>query len=161
MSINVFRIDDRLIHGQVVTAWMNYADAQQVIVVDDKVAADAFQQTLLKMTTPKNILLKILSVNEAQVELQDEIKLRTIVIVRGPEQANAILFNNKVVNEINIGNMNMRTGKQRILDNLWLNDDEYKAMLDLIKKHIHLEYRTLPNDVPHDVDELLKGYAVN
>lgn len=43
MSINVFRIDDRLIHGQVVTAWMNYADAQQVIVVDDKVAADAFQ----------------------------------------------------------------------------------------------------------------------
>lgn len=118
MSINVFRIDDRLIHGQVVTAWMNYADAQQVIVVDDKVAADAFQQTLLKMTTPKNILLKILSVNEAQVELQDEIKLRTIVIVRGPEQANAILFNNKVVNEINIGNMNMRPGKQRILDNL-------------------------------------------
>ena len=47
MKISVFRIDDRLIHGQVITAWIAYADAKTIIVADDKAAGDEFTQSLL------------------------------------------------------------------------------------------------------------------
>ena len=43
MEISVFRIDDRLIHGQIITAWIAYADAKNIIVADDKAAVDEFQ----------------------------------------------------------------------------------------------------------------------
>ena len=64
MEISVFRIDDRLIHGQIITAWIAYADAKTIIVADDKAAADSFSQSLLKMATPDSIDLKILSVDD-------------------------------------------------------------------------------------------------
>lgn len=66
MNITVFRIDDRLIHGQIITAWLAYADAKQIVVADDKAAKDSFQQTLLKMATPDNVQLKIMTLSEAK-----------------------------------------------------------------------------------------------
>lgn len=60
MEVSVFRIDDRLIHGQVITAWIAYADAKSIVVADDKAAKDEFTQSLLKMATPDSIQLKIL-----------------------------------------------------------------------------------------------------
>lgn len=66
MNITVFRIDDRLIHGQIVTAWLHYADAKQIVVADDKAANDTFSQSLLKMATPKGVNLKIVDLSEGK-----------------------------------------------------------------------------------------------
>ncbi|MFA7503021.1 MAG: PTS sugar transporter subunit IIB, partial [Anaerovoracaceae bacterium] len=52
MNITVFRIDDRLIHGQVVTRWIGHAGAKRIVVIDDRVAADPTQQMLLKFAVP-------------------------------------------------------------------------------------------------------------
>ena len=57
MNINVFRIDDRLIHGQIVTKWIKYAAAKMNMVVDDKAAGDKTQQMILKFAVPSGIKL--------------------------------------------------------------------------------------------------------
>lgn len=72
MEVSVFRIDDRLIHGQVITAWIAYADAKSIVVADDKAAKDEFTQSLLKMATPDSIQLKILSVEDAITYLKGD-----------------------------------------------------------------------------------------
>lgn len=58
MNITVFRIDERLIHGQIVTAWLQYADAKQIVVVDDNAAKNSLRQNyyvwlLLKISNYK------------------------------------------------------------------------------------------------------------
>lgn len=52
-SIVLTRIDDRLIHGQVMTSWLNYTSATKIMVVDDRSAQDPFLKTVLKMQFPK------------------------------------------------------------------------------------------------------------
>lgn len=59
MKVTVMRIDDRLIHGQIVTRWIDYAEAKKILVVDDKAAADSMQQMLLKLAVPSGITLDV------------------------------------------------------------------------------------------------------
>ena len=61
MAVEFCRIDDRLIHGQVVTTWLNVKQIEQVIIVDDKVAKDKIQSNVLKMSVPRNVKLHIFS----------------------------------------------------------------------------------------------------
>lgn len=157
MNITVFRIDDRLIHGQVATSWTNYANAKQIVVADDVVINDTFQQSLLKMATPRGVELKLLSLEEAKEEINSgsEDVTDTLFLVRGVTEANTILEDNNVVEEINIGNLNMRKGKEKILDNLWVYPEDIEAFRELEQKGLKLEYRTLPNDKKQSVISLI------
>jgi len=157
MNISVFRIDDRLIHGQIVTAWVNYADARQIVVADDKASKDEFQKTLLKMATPKSVELHILNLEEAfkMISEGDDTK-KTLLLVRGPKEALAIVDACKNLKSINVGNLNMKKGKTKVLGNLWVEASDITAFDALSKKGILTEVRAVPNDRSLDVIELLK-----
>lgn len=157
MKITVFRIDDRLIHGQIVTAWVNYADAKQIVVADDKASTDEFQKTLLKMATPKSVDLHILSIDDARKmisESKDDKK--TLLLVRGPKDALGIIDAVPDVKSINVGNLNMKKGKTKVLGNLWVEAQDILAFHELSQKGISTEVRAVPNDKSLDVIDLLK-----
>lgn len=157
MNISVFRIDDRLIHGQIVTAWAAYADAKQIVVADDMAAGDTLQQSLLKMATPKTINLKIMNLVDAKEYLSSqEDQLKTLFLVRGPIQAKKLLDDNKIIPSINVGNLNMKKGKTKVLDNLWVFEEDTQAFKELIDLGIDIEYRTIPNDTKQSVKSLLE-----
>ena len=59
------RVDDRLIHGQVVTQWVKVFHAQKIVVIDDQVAIDKMQEVLLKFAAPPDLKVSILSVEKA------------------------------------------------------------------------------------------------
>ena len=73
------RIDDRLIHGQVMTQWIQYTEANEVLIIDDGVAKDSFLQMVMKSSVPGKISLKVLSVNKG-------INVFLRVIVTEPEE---------------------------------------------------------------------------
>lgn len=64
MPINVARIDDRLIHGQVITTWVKNFDIEQVIIVNDKVANDTVQQSVLTMVAPPDLKVVVFGVDK-------------------------------------------------------------------------------------------------
>lgn len=157
MNITVFRIDDRLIHGQIITAWLAYADAKQIVVADDKAAKDSFQQTLLKMATPDNVQLKIMTLSEAREAIKnDSDNTKTLFLAKGPKEALEILDSSDKISNINVGNLNMKKGKTKVLGNLWVNNEEVDAFVELNSRGINLEVRAVPTDRSQDVIELLK-----
>lgn len=157
MDITVFRIDDRLIHGQVATSWLGYANAKQIVVADDEVVNDSLQKSLLKMATPRGIDLKLFSIDQAKEELKRTEKdgVKTLFLVRSPVSASRLLDDNTKVKEINVGNLNMRKGKEKILDNLWVYPEDLEAFKQLNDIGVDLEYRTLPNDNKRSIMSLI------
>src|SRR5699024_9924075 len=157
MNIKTFRIDDRLIHGQVATSWVGNANAKQIVVADDEVVNDSLQKSLLKMATPKGVELKLFSIEENREELKntDNDGTETLFLVKSPVAASKLLNDDKKVKEINVGNLNMRKGKEKILDNLWVYPEDIEAFKKLDSIGINLEYRTLPNDNKKSVMSLL------
>ena len=61
MAVKFIRIDDRLIHGQIVTAWVKSYQAKKVIIVDDLVAKDEFLIHVMEMVKPSGITLDVIS----------------------------------------------------------------------------------------------------
>lgn len=156
MNITVFRIDDRLIHGQIVTAWIAYANAEQIIVADDKAANDDFQISLLKMATPKNINLHILTVEDAiKLINEDSGTTKTLLLARGPKEALQLVEGGVPNKEINVGNINMKKGKTKILGNLWVDQDDVENFRKLAEKGVNIEVRTVPNERSQDVIKLI------
>ena len=157
MEISVFRIDDRLIHGQIITAWIAYADAKTIIVADDKAAKDEFQQSLLKMATPDSIDLKILSVDDAIAFVQSgEGEGKVLLLMRGPESALKFIEAGIKKDQINVGNMNMKKGKTKVLGNLWVFPEDVENIKKIYDMGVKLEVRAVPNERSQDVLELLK-----
>lgn len=157
MEIGVFRIDDRLIHGQVITAWISHADATAVVVADDKAAGDDFQKALLKMATPDSIELRIVTVDEAASLFGDEgPDGRALLLVRGPEQALRLIRAGVKVDRINVGNMNMKKGKTKVLGNLWVFPEDVDAIEKVYREGVSLEVRAVPSERSQDVMDLLR-----
>lgn len=124
MNITVFRIDERLIHGQIVTAWLQYAEAKQIVVVDDSVAKNSLRQKLLRMATPKDIKLQVLTIADAIKILQDDTSSDNTLLLAGSPSTALQLADVLTIKSINIGNQNMKKGKSKILDNFWLFDED-------------------------------------
>ena len=147
MKINIFRIDDRLIHGQIITGWIGDANAKRIVVIDDLAASDEFQQTILKMATPSGIELVVIS-SDAAIDYisNDESNTNTLVLVRSVSVALKLVENGLEIPSINVGNINMKKGRTKLLSNLWLNEEEVEEFRRLDKLTIKLDLRTVPTD---------------
>jgi mannose/fructose/N-acetylgalactosamine-specific phosphotransferase system component IIB len=150
------RIDDRLIHGQIVTAWITYSAAKAVVVADDAAAADDVQKALLQMAAPSGVTLHVLRLEEAAALLRsDATDTPVFVIVRGPRQANALLEKGVSADAINVGNVGMKKVKKQLLPYLWLDEGEAGSFRELDKKKVRLDVRAVPTDRSQNAMDLI------
>ena len=85
-NIVLARIDERLIHGQVATQWLNLIAANTIVVADDKIPSDNFMTMILKAVCPRNCELHLLTAEEAAEFLKGEPGTeRVFVVTKGPE----------------------------------------------------------------------------
>ena len=64
MEIGLIRVDSRLIHGQVITKWLNYSKANVIVVVDDELSKDSFMSEIYTASAPNGIVVEILSIDD-------------------------------------------------------------------------------------------------
>ena len=162
MRVTVMRVDDRLIHGQIITRWIDYAEAKRILVVDDKAAGDSIQQMLLKLAVPSGIKLEILSKEDGIKRIQtDTNNDNVLLLMRNPEEARQFLkmgFEIKTINIGNISNSKSETGRKKVLDYIYLEERDAAAMRELLKMGIQLDVRAIPTEWSKDGAELLKKY---
>jgi len=157
MPIVLIRIDDRLIHGQVVVGWSHYLEANQIIVADDKVAGDTTQKMLYEMVVPPDMKVSILSVREAAQILQQQSQdtFRTIVLFSKPQDVVCYFQAGGPVKSVNVGGMRFEPGKKQIAQTISVNEEDLAAFRELQKEHIILEGRAVPTDPPLDISKFL------
>lgn len=64
-EIRLIRADFRLIHGQVITKWINQSGADRIIIIDDVLSQDEFMSSIYTMSAPMGFVVEIYSVEEA------------------------------------------------------------------------------------------------
>lgn len=159
MKIQVFRIDDRLIHGQIVTKWIKDAEAKMIMVVDDKAANDKTQQMILKLAVPSGITLEILTKENAVVRInEDRTNTNVLLLVRNPFEANALIEMGLQVERIIIGNISnskSEVGRIKLLDYIYVEPKDVEAIKNLNSKGIKLEVKAIPEERAKDPMELI------
>jgi PTS system mannose-specific IIB component len=159
MAIVLMRVDDRLIHGQVVEGWVPSLKVDLVLVVSDAAAADEIQTALMKMALPPSVGLLVLPVAEAATMLSSaQFAARSaLVLVPGPAEALALVEKGVAIDRINVGGLHYTVGKVQLGRALFLDEKDRLALRALAAKGIRLEGRALPGDVEEDLTVALEG----
>ncbi|MEK7233726.1 MAG: PTS sugar transporter subunit IIB [Elusimicrobiota bacterium] len=159
MGVALMRVDDRLIHGQVVEGWVPFLKVDLVLVVSDVGAADEIQIALMKMALPPSVGLLVLPVAEAASALRSEqfAARSALVLVPGPSEALALVEKGVTVDFINVGGLHYTVGKVQLGRAFFLDEKDRLALRALAAKGIRLGGRALPGDVEEDLTAALEG----
>ncbi len=156
-KIVLTRIDDRLIHGQVMTAWLNYTGANRIVIVDDIVAKDEFIISILKMAVPAGIKVNIYDITKAVTKFQEEKETndKIIILVKTPQTIYSLLEKGLEIKNLNVGGMGAQPGRKKLYRNISASDEEKEIFKKLIAKGIETTIRIIPDNKEVKVDKLL------
>ncbi|PWF99407.1 PTS system mannose/fructose/N-acetylgalactosamine-transporter subunit IIB [Levilactobacillus bambusae] len=158
LTIKLARIDSRLIHGQVVTGWARVAQPNRILVVDDTVAQDSLQKTLLKQAAPAGMKVNCITV-EKMIQIWGDPKfdvIKALVLTKGPEAMAEMVKGGVSIPEVNVGNMTFEDGKTVIASNLAVSQEDVDAFNYLHDQGVKLSRQMVPGDSAVDVMDLLK-----
>ncbi|HDN2510958.1 PTS sugar transporter subunit IIB [Providencia vermicola] len=156
MPINVARIDDRLIHGQVITTWVKNFDIEQVIIVNDKVANDSVQQSVLTMAAPPDLKVVVFGVDKfIEVLKKAEIKRRTMLLFTNSVDVNKLVENGLKLEKLNVGGMRMQEGRRNLSRAVAVTPEEEQAFKSLINNNVAVEIQMVPKDPIVELKTLL------
>ncbi|SFL34839.1 PTS sugar transporter subunit IIB [Pelosinus propionicus] len=156
-TIVLARIDDRLIHGQVMTAWLQYVGANHIVIIDDETASDDFLKSIIEMAVPREIKLHIYHCEEAAAEIKkmsDDEKL--MILAKVPESFLTVIETGLPLEKIIIGGMGANTKRTKFYKNISASDTERETFKKITAHGTKLVIHIIPDQQAVGVEEYLK-----
>lgn len=160
MSIVLYRVDERLIHGQVVVGWGSELHPDTIIVVDDDLARSTWEQELYAMGLPDELATRFEDVAAARAQLDGwrSGSSRVMVLTRDVSTMRRLADAGAMRGEeVNIGGIHHAPGREAILPYVYLSPAEKSEMDALANEGVTISARDLPGTRRVELKELLKG----
>jgi len=147
-EFGLVRIDDRLIHGQVIAVWCKHQPFSRIVIVDDAVAADAFMQDVLRLSAPPGLQVEVFSIAEGIQALNADTPARrtTMVLLKSPLAAKRLYDGGLKYNALNIGGIGHGPGRKNIFKNIAASAEEVVILKDLLNKGVKITLLTVPGE---------------
>jgi mannose/fructose/N-acetylgalactosamine-specific phosphotransferase system component IIB len=160
MPIVLFRVDERLIHGQVVVGWGERLHVDRIVVVDDELSDSAWEQELYCLGVPSTVDATFLSVEQARhaIPRWSEEPRRIIVLVRDVDGLVRVAEGGLLSGiEVNLGGIHHAPGREKILPYLFLNAREKDELRGVAATGALVSARDLPGSSAIPIKSLLDG----
>ncbi|HIX67569.1 MAG TPA: PTS sugar transporter subunit IIB [Candidatus Anaerostipes excrementavium] len=157
-NIVLARIDDRLIHGQVMTAWVQHTGGNEIVIADDKVAKDPFLCAVITGAVPKHLKAQAMTLKDAAAylkEKEDEQERKFIILTKGPDAYLELIQSGVNIQEINLGGMGSRQGRTKLYKNISAGQDERDMFQELTEKNVHIYIQVVPNTEKVELNKVL------
>ena len=157
MSFGLWRIDDRLIHGQVATRWTKETGVKRIIVVNDNVVKDKTRATMLKQAVPPGVTAHVVSVDKMMrvynnPEYAGE---KVMLLFTNPTDALELVRRGVPIQSINIGGMAYKEGRVMLDMSVSVDEKDIEAFRELDSRGIELEVRKVASDKKVPVLQLI------
>ena len=158
MSVVLYRIDERLIHGQVVMGWGPELEVEHYVVVDDELATTEWEQDLYRLGLPDTATADFLTVQEARARLSelDAASQRTVVLTRTVAAMNGLAERSGLRGcEVNLGGLHHAAGRTERVPYVYLGPAEVEGLQALAAKGVEISARDLPGSRAVTLEALL------
>ena len=161
-DIALVRVDNRLVHGQILEAWVPFIKAKCIFVVDDNAASDFFCETVIRMAVPSEIEVNILSVEDFA---------RLYAYKREKGKKSIVLFSNIAdackayklgfhFDKLNIGNIHNEKYKLCCAPSVFLCDNDIQDIVTILKNAgVIIEIKRVPREKAVNIKDALKEYC--
>lgn len=156
MALEMVRIDDRLIHGQVVVGWCPSLKPDRLILCDNEVAQNEWEAEIYK-DAGAGYRTSICTVEETVEMLQDEqfMHERVFLIVSSPRVILQLNDLGLKIDKVIVGGMHYEPGKRKVLDFVYIDDQDLECFRDLSKQNVALEAKDVPGCKSFDLTKRL------
>jgi mannose/fructose/N-acetylgalactosamine-specific phosphotransferase system component IIB len=149
VSIALYRLDDRLIHGQVVVGWGQPLACGFIVLVDDEVRESDWEQDLYRMGVPEAMEVIFASITEAVTRLPDwEADNRVGILLVGDIDTAADLARRAALRRLNVGGVHHRPGRIERLRYVYLTPDEAAKLKALAASGVDVQAQDVPTARP-------------
>jgi mannose/fructose/N-acetylgalactosamine-specific phosphotransferase system component IIB len=160
MAILLYRVDERLIHGQVIVGWGSELHPVRVLVVDDDLATSEWEQELYALGLHEDMTAIFATVADAAAQLNEweADGLRSILLTRDVETMARLAQERRLSGrEINIGGLHYAPGRRGVLPYVYLSDNEATALESLVGEGALVSARDLPGSRRVPAERLIRG----
>jgi N-acetylgalactosamine PTS system EIIB component len=160
--IALVRVDNRLLHGQILEAWIPRLGVTEVVVADDEVAGSELARAAMTLCVPPDLPVRVLAVRDVPwVELAaDEavvlVLLRDVAALVG---ARAGGLSPTLAPRVNLGNVHFGPGRRPVTPSVFLAAPELDALRDLAAAGFELEARAIPSEAPTGLADIERRYG--
>jgi D-glucosaminate PTS system EIIB component len=159
VPIELYRVDDRLIHGQVVVGWGQPLDLAFIVLVDDAVAESAWEQDLYRVGVPPEMEVKFESSASALEHLAayQADPRAGMVLTADVETMRRLVEGAGTVRHVNLGGVHHREGRAARLRYVFLTPEEERVLRGLAARGVTVTAQDVPAATPVPLEEVLSG----
>ncbi len=151
------RVDSRLLHGQVATAWTKTTGPNRIIVVSDAVAKDDLRKRLIEQAAPPGVKANVIPIDK-MIEISKDPRFgdtKALLLFENPEDVLRAVEGGVDIKEVNVGSMAHSVGKVVVSKVLSMGQEDVDTFEKLKAKGIKFDVRKVPNDSKDNMDEIL------
>ena len=159
MNYVLARIDTRLLHGQIATAWTKATNPTRIIVVSDAVAKDELRRNLIQQAAPVGVHAHVVPIDHMIELAKDDQHFgneRVMLLFETPQDALRLVRGGVDLKTINVGSMAHAVGKVQPNKVLAFDQDDIDTFAELAKDGVEFDVRKVPSNSKDNMDEILK-----
>jgi PTS system mannose-specific IIB component len=151
MTVEHVRMDNRLIHGQILVSWNSALKLDHIIVSNDQVASDPLQVAVLKAVAPTGVKVSVMGIKDTvdyclKPETQQE---KIFILAKYPEDGLGLVENGLKLPVLNLGNQAYVRNSKKVSNTVFLTEQGTKALKKIHDSGIKITCRMMP-DSPSD-----------
>lgn len=152
MNVVLSRVDERLIHGQVMTSWVKRFNVNKIILVDDVIANDDFMREVLTLAAPNGVTVLVLTAEGTFNLLQSDTSTdRTMLLFKELKYVLKLVYQGYSIERLNIGNIGSAPNRKSITNQVYISQEEKEIVRELISKNTYVFIQKMPTDTEIDV----------
>ena len=156
--IKLFRVDHRLLHGQVAFSWTSTLGADCILIANDAVMKDDLRKTSIKLAKPAGVKLVIKNIEDSIQALNSGVtdKYKLFIVVESVDDAYRLASNCKQIKSLNLGGTKPREGTRNISKAINVTQHEEGLIKEMIDQGIDVEIRMVPSDTSIDARTVIQ-----
>ena len=159
--IALVRVDNRLLHGQILEAWVPRLKVDRIVVADDEAAASPLAQAAMVLCLPPTLPVEVLSVEKVDYAALATGRQTVLVLFRevsAVERAVAAGLTPELARRVNVGNVHYAPGRRAVTPSVFLSGEEIASLQALVASGFEVEARAVPSDAPAGTCQLAQKY---
>lgn len=156
MTLVLTRVDDRLIHGQVVVGWGRALSPDRLVLADDAIAGEAWEHDLYRTGVPPAVAVDFVTIAEAarRIPEWEASGERVLILVADVESVTRLCAEAPTITAVNLGGFHRADGRKLRLPYLFLSDEELQDLAALEDRGVTVTAQDLPNASPVALEKL-------
>lgn len=158
-QIGLLRVDDRLVHGQVVTKWVQESGAKMIVIVDNYLATNAYLSNVFKMAAPQGMEVITLSAEDFVSKFKKgELNKKLLILFKSVDTLHETYNLGFQVDKVQVGGVGAGAGRKLIYHTVALSEDEIVKLINIEKKGTEVYFQRVPDDRVQSLQSIVRKH---